>query len=325
MQITYETLDGKMETVETLTHQHVIKNTLDDGSLEFVTNFIFESEDEPLAIFSKIRDVILCLPEYIDPAHAPWMLSHIDELIDLARKGAVWIVQPPQGHGSYNLFDHHCLDKDAIYTSRFYFILHFVSAHIYGGNIGKFNRGSKTLSYSKKGILKGASNGECIYFPRDVGDHLKSSEFNLSMSWVWNNRRVVFKAQGIKTSIEGINLALSPSDGVFIGSVGGYKKTKTPSWGKAIQGSFCEAPFFSDYYEFDFSIYFATYIYVLDEIGYGKIVRVNVPLEAVFYLSIDLVSSCHATKYLPVINSSKCSVQDCTKAIKDDNAKRRFA
>ncbi|WP_338923759.1 hypothetical protein V0M98_36745 (plasmid) [Pseudomonas silesiensis] len=325
MQITYEALDGKMKTVETSTHQHVIKNILEDGSVEFVPNFIIGNEDEPLAIFSKIRDVILCLPEYIDPTQAPWMLSHIDELIDLARKGAVWIVQPPQGHGSYNLFEHHCLDKDAIYTSRFYFILHFVSAHIYGGNIGKFNRGSKTLSYSKKGVLKGASNVECMYFPRDVGDYLKSSRFNLSMSWVWSNRRVAFKAQGIKTSIDEINLALSPSDGFFIGSVGGYKKTKSPSWVKAIQGSFSNTQTFSNYYELDFSIYFATYIDVLDAIGHGKIVRVNVPLEAVFYHSNDLVSAFYVTKYLPVINVREHSVQDCTKAIKDDNAKRRFA
>lgn len=326
MKIEYEDIAGKTKFASLEDGAPVDKKSDSNGSVYFTPRDTICKDDELLTILTKVRSVILSTPEYVNRNDIPWMLAHIDELMDMAAKEFLWIVEYKSPHDipfgcGFSLFKHQCEGKDLIYVVRFFYLLQFISSHLYGANAGTFNRGSKTKRFKPTSKIIG-SNSEYTYFKREANDHFLSRQFNQSMNWDLADYRIVFKPDEIVTDNIDFDSVLKQKKGLLVGSVAGYTNAKNPGYGKAVLGSFSNKNYIAENIELEFSIYFVTYIDIEPPGKNVKSLRLNVPLESVIAYSDKRTQFFYPANYKLVPNASKTikqEFQNAVSAAREDN------
>lgn len=313
--IKHPSLDGMEKTVLVSAN-----NTATDKSnhLAIEPGFEISKSDSLSTIFMKIREVILSSPPYVEMTQIPWMLSILDELTDLAEKD-IWPVEPPVGHRGNHYLDYHCEDRDVIYKIRFYYLLEFIWTHLYGGDLGNFNLGSKIKSFKVSGYLHGAATEDSPYFVRRVGDYLRSKQFNQQMNWWLEGHRIVFKNKAITTSSGKVN------DRIFgdfvVGTLGGFINSKAPYGMKAVPASLSKDKANAEHLEFSFSPMLATYIETIEN-SKVECVRVNVPLDSIICISENPLEQDQRCESSSVSTISTSHSENALAALEVDNKLR---
>lgn len=326
MKIEYEDIAGKTKFASLEDGMPVDKKNDANGSVYFTPRDPICKDDVLLTILTKVRAIMLSAPQYVNTNDIPWMLAHIDELIDMSAKEFLWIVEyksPNDIHFGYgfSLFEHQCEGKDLIYVVRFFYVLQFISSHLYGSNAGFFNRGCKTKKFKPTSKIIGATY-DYTYFKREVNDHFLSRQFNQSMNWDLTGYRIVFKPDEIITDSIDVNSVLKQKKGLLAGSVAGYTNAKNHGHSKALLGSFSDKKYIPENIELEFSIYFVTYVYIELQDKSVKSLRLNVPLESVIAYSDKRTHDFYPANYKFVPNASektKREFQNSVAAAMDDN------